>query len=102
MRGGGCLCVCVCVCVALHRCGGPQFGLVDHARGTQTPCDASPLPFFVFCLRRPHLLLIFLHGGGGCGGGRGQVARGLGVLLDAGWRPKRTIAFGSWDGEEFG
>jgi len=31
-----------------------------------------------------------------------EAVRGLGELLKAGWRPKRTIIFGSWDGEEQG
>jgi N-acetylated-alpha-linked acidic dipeptidase len=31
-----------------------------------------------------------------------EAARGLGELLRAGWRPKRTIVLGSWDGEEQG
>ena len=31
-----------------------------------------------------------------------EAARGLGELLHAGWRPKRTIVLGSWDGEEQG
>ena len=31
-----------------------------------------------------------------------ETARGLGQLLDQGWRPKRTIFFASWDGEEWG
>jgi N-acetylated-alpha-linked acidic dipeptidase len=30
------------------------------------------------------------------------VARGMGELLRRGWRPRRTIVLGSWDGEEFG
>ncbi len=30
------------------------------------------------------------------------VARGLGELLKRGWKPRRTIILGSWDGEEFG
>ena len=30
-----------------------------------------------------------------------ELARGLAVLMEAGWRPERTIQFGSWDGEEF-
>lgn len=30
------------------------------------------------------------------------VARGLGRLLQQGWRPRRTIVLGSWDAEEFG
>ena len=31
-----------------------------------------------------------------------EAARGLGRLLKAGWRPRRTIILGSWDGEEHG
>ena len=31
-----------------------------------------------------------------------EAVRGLGVLLKQGWRPKRTIVFASWDGEEEG
>ena len=31
-----------------------------------------------------------------------EIARSLGVLYDNGWRPYRTIYFGSWDGEEHG
>lgn len=31
-----------------------------------------------------------------------EVIRSVGVALDAGWRPLRTIVFGSWDGEEYG
>jgi N-acetylated-alpha-linked acidic dipeptidase len=31
-----------------------------------------------------------------------QTVRGLGELLKSGWKPKRTIVIGSWDGEEFG
>ena len=31
-----------------------------------------------------------------------ETVRGVGELLKAGWRPKRTIVFGSWDGEEEG
>ena len=31
-----------------------------------------------------------------------ETARGLGELLKAGWRPKRTIILASWDGEEWG
>ena len=31
-----------------------------------------------------------------------EAARGIGRLLKAGWRPKRTIIFGSWDAEEHG
>jgi N-acetylated-alpha-linked acidic dipeptidase len=31
-----------------------------------------------------------------------EAARGVGVLLKQGWRPKRTIIFASWDGEEEG
>lgn len=30
------------------------------------------------------------------------IARGLGELLRKGWRPRRTVVLGSWDGEEFG
>jgi N-acetylated-alpha-linked acidic dipeptidase len=31
-----------------------------------------------------------------------ETARGLGELLKAGWKPKRTIVIASWDGEEWG
>jgi N-acetylated-alpha-linked acidic dipeptidase len=31
-----------------------------------------------------------------------ETARGLGELLKSGWRPKRTIVLGAWDGEEWG
>lgn len=31
-----------------------------------------------------------------------ETARGLGTLLKAGWKPKRTIVIASWDGEEWG
>ncbi|HEV2117437.1 MAG TPA: M28 family metallopeptidase [Terriglobales bacterium] len=31
-----------------------------------------------------------------------EAARGLGELLHSGWKPKRTIVLGSWDGEEQG
>jgi len=31
-----------------------------------------------------------------------EAARGIGRLLKAGWRPKRTIIFAAWDGEEHG
>jgi N-acetylated-alpha-linked acidic dipeptidase len=31
-----------------------------------------------------------------------ETARGLGELLKAGWKPKRTIIIASWDGEEWG
>jgi N-acetylated-alpha-linked acidic dipeptidase len=31
-----------------------------------------------------------------------ETARGLGALLESGWRPKRTIILASWDGEEWG
>ena len=31
-----------------------------------------------------------------------EAARGIGRLLKTGWRPKRTIVFGSWDAEEHG
>ncbi|KAJ1979834.1 Vacuolar protein sorting-associated protein 70 [Dimargaris verticillata] len=31
-----------------------------------------------------------------------ELARGLGVLLQSGWRPRRTIYVCSWDGEEYG
>lgn len=31
-----------------------------------------------------------------------EAARGVGVLLRSGWRPKRTILFASWDAEEQG
>ncbi|ETN14906.1 hypothetical protein PPTG_07156 [Phytophthora nicotianae INRA-310] len=30
-----------------------------------------------------------------------EIARGLGDLLQTGWRPRRTIVLGSWDGEEY-
>jgi N-acetylated-alpha-linked acidic dipeptidase len=31
-----------------------------------------------------------------------EAARGLGELLHSGWKPKRTVVLGSWDGEEQG
>lgn len=31
-----------------------------------------------------------------------EVGRGLGELLKQGWKPRRTIIFGSWDAEEYG
>lgn len=31
-----------------------------------------------------------------------EIARTFGVLLKRGWRPRRTIKFCSWDGEEYG
>ena len=31
-----------------------------------------------------------------------ESVRGVGELLKSGWKPKRTIVFGSWDGEEEG
>lgn len=31
-----------------------------------------------------------------------EVIRSVGVALEAGWKPHRTIVFGSWDGEEYG
>jgi N-acetylated-alpha-linked acidic dipeptidase len=31
-----------------------------------------------------------------------ETARGLAELLKTGWKPKRTIVFASWDGEEWG
>ena len=31
-----------------------------------------------------------------------EAVRGLGILLKQGWKPKRTIVFASWDGEEEG
>ncbi|EGZ12955.1 hypothetical protein PHYSODRAFT_561809 [Phytophthora sojae] len=31
-----------------------------------------------------------------------EIARGLGELLKQGWKPRRSIVLGSWDGEEFG
>jgi N-acetylated-alpha-linked acidic dipeptidase len=31
-----------------------------------------------------------------------EAARGIGELLKSGWRPRRTLVFGSWDGEEHG
>ena len=31
-----------------------------------------------------------------------EAVRGIGQLLKKGWRPKRTIVFGSWDAEEHG
>jgi N-acetylated-alpha-linked acidic dipeptidase len=31
-----------------------------------------------------------------------EVARGLGFLLRAGWRPQRTVVIAGWDGEEIG
>ncbi|EGX91338.1 glutamate carboxypeptidase, putative [Cordyceps militaris CM01] len=31
-----------------------------------------------------------------------EVVRSVGVALEAGWQPHRTIVFASWDGEEYG
>ncbi len=31
-----------------------------------------------------------------------EAARGFGTLLKHGWKPRRTIILGSWDGEEYG
>ncbi|KAG7399733.1 hypothetical protein PHYBOEH_008067 [Phytophthora boehmeriae] len=31
-----------------------------------------------------------------------EIARGLGELLKQGWKPRRSIVLGSWDGEEYG
>ena len=31
-----------------------------------------------------------------------EVAKGFGVLKKIGWRPKRSIIFASWSGEELG
>ncbi len=31
-----------------------------------------------------------------------EVARGLGYIAKTGWRPRRTIVLGAWDGEELG
>ncbi len=31
-----------------------------------------------------------------------EAVHGIGALLKSGWRPKRTLIFGSWDGEEEG
>jgi len=31
-----------------------------------------------------------------------ETARGIGQLLQSGWRPRRTLLFCSWDAEEFG
>lgn len=31
-----------------------------------------------------------------------EMARAFGKLLETGWKPRRTIIFGSWDAEEFG
>jgi N-acetylated-alpha-linked acidic dipeptidase len=31
-----------------------------------------------------------------------EVGRGFGELLKQGWKPRRTIVFGSWDAEEYG
>jgi N-acetylated-alpha-linked acidic dipeptidase len=31
-----------------------------------------------------------------------EVGRGFGALLKNGWKPRRTIILGSWDGEEYG
>jgi N-acetylated-alpha-linked acidic dipeptidase len=31
-----------------------------------------------------------------------EAARGLGAAVKAGWKPRRTILFGSWDAEEYG
>lgn len=31
-----------------------------------------------------------------------EMVRGLGVLLQQGWKPLRTIVLASWDAEEYG
>jgi Zn-dependent M28 family amino/carboxypeptidase len=31
-----------------------------------------------------------------------ELVRGLGALLEEGWKPLRTIVIASWDGEEVG
>ena len=31
-----------------------------------------------------------------------EMARGFGVMLRRGWRPRRTVTFASWDAEEYG
>ncbi|KAF1333166.1 Glutamate carboxypeptidase, partial [Globisporangium splendens] len=31
-----------------------------------------------------------------------EIGRNLGELLKAGWKPRRTLVLGSWDGEEYG
>ncbi|GMF65894.1 unnamed protein product [Phytophthora lilii] len=31
-----------------------------------------------------------------------EIARGYGELLKQGWKPRRTLILGSWDGEEYG
>jgi len=31
-----------------------------------------------------------------------EMARAIGTLANSGWRPRRTIVLGSWDGEEYG
>lgn len=31
-----------------------------------------------------------------------ELARTLGILLQKGWRPRRTIILASWDAEEYG
>lgn len=31
-----------------------------------------------------------------------EIARGISELVASGWRPDRTIIFGSWDAEEYG
>src|SRR5258708_28466306 len=31
-----------------------------------------------------------------------ETVHGIGELLKSGWKPKRTMIFGSWDGEEEG
>ena len=31
-----------------------------------------------------------------------EVAKGFGILRKIGWKPRRTIIFGSWSGEELG
>lgn len=31
-----------------------------------------------------------------------ETVHGIGALLKTGWRPRRTLVFASWDGEEFG
>ena len=47
----------------------------------------------------------WVYGAGDPGSGTAamlEAVHGLGVLLQQGWRPRRTIIIGSWDGEEEG
>ena len=31
-----------------------------------------------------------------------EMVRSMGQMLQRGWKPRRTIVFASWDGEEYG